>query len=74
MLDGDGALAVAERLRHSVADTRAAHEGRPIPLTISIGVGCRRQGDSVDSLLARADAALYAAKNAGRNRVAIEAA
>jgi diguanylate cyclase (GGDEF)-like protein len=72
MLEGDNALAAAERLRRQVEQSPAAFAGREIPLSISIGVGCRRQGDSVDSLLARADAALYAAKAAGRNRVAME--
>ncbi len=72
MLEGDGAQAAAERLRRQVEQARAVFEGREIPLSVSIGVGCRRQGDSVDSLLARADAALYAAKGAGRNRVAME--
>jgi diguanylate cyclase (GGDEF)-like protein len=72
MLEGDAARLAAERLRRQVERTRAAFEGREIPLSVSIGVGCRRQGDSVDSLLARADAALYAAKGAGRNRVAME--
>jgi len=72
MLEGDRAEAAAERLRRRIEQTRAPFEGREIPLSISIGVGCRRQGDSVDSLLARADAALYAAKGAGRNRVAME--
>ena len=40
-------------------------------LTISVGVASRDQGDitHVEELLARADSALYAAKNAGRNRV-----
>lgn len=72
MLEGDGAQAAAERLRGQVEQVRATFEGHEIPLTVSIGVGCRRQGDSLDSLLARADAALYAAKGAGRNRVAME--
>ncbi|HMA48363.1 MAG TPA: GGDEF domain-containing protein, partial [Magnetospirillaceae bacterium] len=72
MLEGDGAQAAAERLRRQVEQARAAFEGHEIPLSVSIGIGCRRQGDSVDSLLARADAALYAAKGAGRNRVAME--
>ena len=38
-------------------------------MTISCGVTAVRRGDSIDSLLQRADAALYAAKRAGRNRV-----
>lgn len=36
-------------------------------ITISCGATVARGGDSIDSLLRRADAALYAAKRAGRN-------
>ncbi|WHZ18712.1 MAG: diguanylate cyclase/phosphodiesterase (GGDEF & EAL domains) with PAS/PAC sensor(s) [Rhodanobacteraceae bacterium] len=43
------------------------HAGRPV--TISCGVTAATPDDSIDSLLQRADAALYAAKHAGRNRV-----
>lgn len=39
------------------------------PLTVSCGVTVASADDSMDSLLQRADAALYAAKHAGRNRV-----
>jgi diguanylate cyclase len=46
-----------------------AHLGR---ITISIGVAQLRQGDTVASLIERADACLYAAKRAGRNRVICE--
>ena len=74
MLDGEGAQAVAERLRRAISEARATFEGKTMALSISIGIGCHRQGDSVDSLLARADAALYAAKGAGRNRVMMEQA
>jgi len=72
MLDGDGAMAAAERLRKAVAAIDSDHEGRRIPLTVSIGIGCRRQGDTPETLLGRADAALYAAKHQGRNRVEME--
>lgn len=47
--------------------------GVPFAITISSGVACLASGEeSMDSLLKRADQALYAAKAAGRNRVMIE--
>ncbi|MEA9660473.1 ligand-binding sensor domain-containing diguanylate cyclase [Xanthomonas campestris] len=45
-----------------------------LPITCSIGVAWRHPGDSVEQLLARADAALYLAKRNGRNRIAYDAA
>ena len=40
-------------------------------LTISLGLAARQETDSAEVLLARADEQLYAAKNAGRNRVSV---
>jgi diguanylate cyclase (GGDEF)-like protein len=74
MLEESDALAVANRLRQAVQETKLAFDGKPIPLSISMGLARFRQVDGVDSLLARADAALYAAKRAGRNRVVADAA
>jgi len=69
--DLHAATMVAERLRQSVAGEpffiHAVGERRPI--TISIGVAVTAPGDSVDTLLQRADDALYEAKNGGRNKV-----
>jgi diguanylate cyclase (GGDEF)-like protein len=58
-------LELADRLRHSVAAFEFEH-GEVI--TVSLGVTQVLPGDSADTLLARADRALYRAKDAGRNR------
>jgi diguanylate cyclase (GGDEF)-like protein/PAS domain S-box-containing protein len=64
------ALRVAERLRATLAAQRAATDAGPVGCTVSIGVATMDdQTASVDALLKRADEALYAAKNGGRNRV-----
>ena len=42
----------------------------PLGMTVSIGVAESRYGDGVADIIARADAAMYAAKRGGRNRVA----
>jgi diguanylate cyclase (GGDEF)-like protein len=57
----DGACVFANRLRER---TEAS-----LPLTVSGGVAAATDGDTAETLLARADAALYGAKAAGRNRV-----
>jgi diguanylate cyclase (GGDEF)-like protein len=69
--NGRDALALAERLCERLRSLPLMHEEQPLLLTASIGVA-DWQGlhDSVDALLGRADAALYAAKHAGRDRVA----
>jgi two-component system, cell cycle response regulator len=66
------AIAVAERLRAAVADEPFALQGKSdhLPVTVSVGIAMTGEGgDTLESLLQRADDALYAAKNAGRNRV-----
>src|SRR3569833_1110831 len=61
---------VAERLRKCVADEPFMVNGKPLTVTISIGIAsCETKLDEPDHLLARADAALYEAKRSGRNRV-----
>jgi diguanylate cyclase (GGDEF)-like protein len=62
--DEQGGWLLAERLREAVA----VAEFGGITVTISVGVAQWRPGDSSDAVIARADRALYAAKNQGRNR------
>ena len=59
----------AENLRRSVELRCRQIAGVALEMTISIGVADSRPGDTVGDLIARADAAMYQAKRAGRNRV-----
>ena len=61
---------VAERFRTAVADEPfVLKDGKELSVTVSIGLAVAASADeSQDSLLKRADDALYAAKNGGRNR------
>ncbi|MBS0373897.1 MAG: diguanylate cyclase [Proteobacteria bacterium] len=68
------ASAIAERIRDRVANTLVEGFGAPIRLTCSIGVaGSDALGVWGEQLIARADDAVYGAKNAGRNRVEVAA-
>lgn len=67
-----GVLAAAERVRAVVEALAVEHEGRRIPITVSVGAATHspeRAIESCEALVAMADAALYRAKEAGRNRV-----
>jgi diguanylate cyclase (GGDEF)-like protein len=64
------ALVLAERIRGTVESTPLLVDGHLLQLTVSIGAAATGPGEhDVAALLQRADAALYAAKHAGRNRV-----
>lgn len=64
--DPAGALATGEKLRAVIA----GHDFGPgMRCTASIGAACWQPGDTPETLLARADQALYRAKQAGRDRV-----
>ena len=65
------AVGIADRLRRTVEDLGIPHESNHPGnvVTISAGVAAFSSAGDPDDLLKEADAALYAAKNAGRNRV-----
>jgi len=67
-----GARVAADNLREAIAGTRITFKDRAINVTISIGVAqFPDDGDTIETLVARADEALYAAKREGRNRVCV---
>ena len=67
--DIDGAFQLAERVRQSVASRTVPEGADRISVTLSAGVAALAEQDgSIDDVLRRADAALYAAKEAGRDR------
>ena len=65
---------IAERLRAGVSGEAVDVGGRSVRVTISAGVAAAVHDDDVESLVARADAALYEAKRAGRDRVIVSRA
>ena len=68
--DAERSHGAAERLRSALQKHRFVFEGARIPLTASLGVAVwPADGREAEALVAAADRALYAAKQAGRNRV-----
>jgi diguanylate cyclase (GGDEF)-like protein len=74
--DLDAAARIAEQLRRAASNLRMSTadgaKGESPRLTLSIGVARQRQGESLESLVRRADAAMYTAKRGGRDRVAVD--
>jgi diguanylate cyclase (GGDEF)-like protein len=70
-----GAQQVAESVRREISTLAMNAGGRTVPVTVSIGVASAGPAElGVTALIERADNALYQAKRAGRNRVALAGA
>jgi diguanylate cyclase (GGDEF)-like protein/PAS domain S-box-containing protein len=63
--------AIGERFRAMVDQTRVLADEHGLRIRISIGGTLAEPGDTAEAIFGRADAALYVAKNAGRNRVSL---
>lgn len=64
-----GASRIAERLRQQVSALPMVTSGATISLTVSVGLAQLAHGETFEAMLNRADAALYSAKESGRNKV-----
>ena len=69
----EGAIVVAENIRQAVRHAGLAVPGQtdPVSVTISLGVSTYELGEKLTNMVAHADAALYRAKAAGRNRIEV---
>ena len=66
------ARTMLEKLRNHIADCPFRHKDTPVRVTMSCGVAQFQSADTIDSVFERADRAMYAAKQGGRNRVCTE--
>ncbi|MFN3490956.1 MAG: diguanylate cyclase, partial [Anaerolineales bacterium] len=66
------AQVIAERLRQSIMNAPFASDAGGLRITASIGIAEAHQNEDLNNLVQRADAALYKAKNSGRNCVVID--
>jgi len=67
--DEEGARSCLERILINLSETPVATAAGAIPLTISVGAAVWNGNETISDFLARCDRALYAAKQAGRNRL-----
>jgi diguanylate cyclase (GGDEF)-like protein len=69
--DVEGGVIVAEKIRTRIVETPFLYRELEIPVTITLGVSACEPGNGVGSCIRKADQALYAGKQAGKNRVGI---
>ncbi len=69
---GDQALVALERIRQKLSELPMS-EHESLRVTLSAGLAVWQVGESLEQVIERADLALYEAKHAGRNRVALAA-
>lgn len=70
----DTSRVLAEKIRMHTQALAIEYEGSRLAITVSIGVACWQQGETLEQLIGRADQALYSAKHAGRNQICVSQA
>jgi diguanylate cyclase (GGDEF)-like protein len=62
---------IAHRILAQVSASSVTYQQQDISVSVSVGLACLQKGDTADDIFNRADQALYAAKNHGRNQVKV---
>lgn len=65
------AVNVAERIMKAVRNNKLIYKNQVIRITLSMGLTDHQKGDTLESMIERADAAVYEAKQAGKDRLVI---
>lgn len=68
-IDDERCLKITKRLLDLIRSNKLIYKGEGLRVTMSIGTTKYRSGDTPDSIVARADKALYIAKNRGKNQM-----
>jgi len=71
--DIENAHDLAERIRHAIEATEICYNNKCFDVTVSIGIADFHQNEHISQLFSKADAALYQAKESGRNQVKVAA-
>ena len=65
---GDG-RDMLEQMRQQIAQEPILFEGQPIRVTLTIGIGSRKPGQSIDAWIQTVDEKLYYGKHNGKNQI-----
>ncbi len=69
--ESEHARIAGERIREAIERATVLHNARQLTVTTSVGLSCVCSADTTESIVQRADQALYSSKRAGRNRLHI---
>lgn len=64
----ENSIHVMDQIREGIAETPFHFKNNPVSITVSVGISEFLENDNIDRVFARADKALYEAKNSGRNQ------